>query len=117
MREVNNYNFNNNGYYSPVAKGVDNTSGSYVLEAHHSNNMKVAPPRVSVNDITQILNENKRYSIKEANNRSEQINKDIYAGVEKEKENHEFNFKRYFTIFGIVALLTAFITYFSKGRG
>ena len=42
------------------------------------------------------------------------INTDIYEGAVKEKEKHEFSIKRYFTIFGIIALITAAIAYLRK---
>ncbi len=115
MNSIQNHNLNTN-ISSLSIKHNDNKNDSFIIGAHNSNNMKVTPPKVSAVDITNVINENKRYSIKEANARAEQINNDIYESVEKERSNHEFNFKRYFTIFGIIGLLTAAIAHFGKGK-
>lgn len=89
---------------------------TYNLEAHTSTNMKVKRPKISPNDLAMILPKKKPFSDEEATKKMRAINTDIYEGAVKEKEKHEFNLKRYFTICGIIALLTAVIGYFRKGR-
>ena len=58
----------------------------------------------------------KTFSDKEATLKIKQINQDIYQGTKKEKSKHEFDTKRYFTFFGIIALLTAAFAYFRRGK-
>ncbi len=116
MSDIQTYNINNPIPRSPQIKGGENQMQSYQLEAHNSKDMKVKRPKVSPNDLKLILPEKKPYSDIEATKRIQSINTDIYEGAQKEKEKHEFNFKRYFTIFGILALLTAAIGYFRKGK-
>ena len=98
----------------PQSEGKDNP---FILEAHSSKNMKVKRPKVQPNDIKMMLPAQKTFSDREATKKMQAINTDIYESAKKEKEQHEFNTKRYFTIFGILALLTAAIAYFRKGRG
>ena len=116
MTEIKTYNINNLNYNHPSIRGGDNSQGSFNLEAHTSTNMKVKRPKVSPNDIKITLPDKKPFSDKEATKRMQAINTDIYEGAVKEKEKHEFNFKRYFTIFGIIALLTAAIACFRRGK-
>jgi len=89
-----------------------------IIEAHNSHQMKLERPKVSAADFSQSFNlsNNNKYSMKEADTKIKNISNDIYQGAVKEKQNHEFSFKRYFTIFGILALLTAAIGYFRKGK-
>ena len=114
MHEVNNYNTNLISNSKPINFG-ENLPVQINIEAHTSNNMKVERPKVTANFL-QSLPMNNKYSYKEADNQLRQINTDIYEGTKKEKSKHEFNAKRYFTIFGILALLTAAITCFRKGK-
>ena len=117
MSDIQTYNINNpslNAASLPVIKGE---GVPLQLEAHTSCNMKVKRPKVTPNDISFTLPVHKTFSDSEATKRMQAINTDIYEGAKKEKEKHEFNIKRYFTIFGILALLTAAIAYFRKGRG
>lgn len=116
MSDIQTYNINNPILASPQIKGGDNKVQSYQLEAHNSKNMKVKRPKVSPNDLKLILQNKKPYSDAEATKRIQSINTDIYESAKQEKEKHEFNLKRYFTIFGILALLTAAIGYFRKGK-
>lgn len=89
---------------------------TYNLEAHTSTNMKVKRPKITPNDLAIILPQKKPFSDKEATKRMQAINTDIYEGAVKEKEKHEFNLKRYFTIFGIIALLAAVLGRSRKGK-
>ena len=111
-------NYLNNIYpNSPPIRGVDSSgSAEFNLDAHTSSDMKVKRPKITVNDLSFAINEKKLFSDAEATKRIQSINTDIYEGAKKEKSNHEINFKRYFTIFGILALLTAAIAYFRKGK-
>lgn len=110
MSEVNNNGIN---YPPPAFKG-DN---GLILEAHNSSNMKLKRPKITAADFSQkLLTDKTTYSKKEADKRLTVLNNDIYQGAKKEKDKHDFNFKRYFTIFGILALLAAAIGYFRKGR-
>lgn len=114
MTEIQAYNINNlNLNNSPPFRGE---SEQMQLEAHTATNMKVKRPKVLPNDISFNLPSQKTFSDTEATKRMQAINTDIYEGAKQEKEKHEFNLKRYFTIFGILALLTAAISYFRKGR-
>ena len=112
MQNINNAQFNNSTINTPSFKGND----GLIIEAHSSDNMKLERPKVSANDMLINLPVQKSYNDKEASQRIKQINQDIYQGTKKEKSKHEFNLKRYFTIFGILGLLTAAIAYFRKGR-
>ncbi len=113
MKEIGN-NINNYSSISPPSiKGGNNEA--FVIEAHTSDNMKVSRPKITEADLKYTLpQENRYYSDKAANKRLQEINSDIYIGTKKEKTIHDFNFKRYFTIFGIIGLLTAAFTYFGK---
>ena len=117
MTDIQTYNINNPISNSPQKYGDDSLSNSYQLEAHTSANMKVKRPKVTPNNLNLILPNKKPFSDTEATKKIQAINTDIYEGAVKEKEKHEFNLKRYFTIFGILALLTAAAAYFRKGRG
>ena len=116
MSEVNTYNYNNTSPPGPVMRSGENNE-AFNLEAHTSANMKVKRPKVTPNDLKLIQSGKKLFSDAEATKKIQSINTDIYEGAKQEKEKHEFNFKRYFTIFGIIALLTAAYSYFRKGRG
>ena len=111
MTDIQTYNYNN----SPPNFRSKNEE-NFNLEAHTSTNMKVKRPKVTPNDLNVMLSNKPVFSDKEATKRMQAINTDIYEGAVKEKEKHEFNLKRYFTIFGILALLTAAITYFRKSK-
>ena len=117
MNEVNTYCFNNSSppLSNPAMRGGENNE-AYNLEAHTSSNMKVKRPKVTPNDLALIQSGKKPFSDSEATKKIQSINTDIYEGAKQEKEKHEFNFKRYFTIFGIIALLTAAYAYFRRGK-
>ena len=89
---------------------------TYNLEAHTSTNMKVKRPKVDPNDLHLVLPQKKPFSDEKEKKKMRAINTDIYEGAVKEKEKHEFNLKRYFTICGIIALLAAAIGHFRKGK-
>lgn len=114
MSKIQTYNINN--LDSLCFKGRDNPNEAFNLEAHTSTNMKVKRPKVTPNDLVLVQTGKKPFSDAEATKKIQSINTDIYEGAKQEKEKHEFNFKRYFTIFGIIALITAAYTYFRKGK-
>ncbi len=111
MSDIQTYNYNNSppNFRSQGENGLN-------LDAHTSTDMKVKRPKISPNDLTVMLQNKPVFSDKEATKRMQAINTDIYEGAKKEKEKHEFNFKRYFTIFGIIVLLTTAFAYFRKGK-
>jgi len=142
MNEVqqNTYIGNLNSY--PLAVNNRGPSELYELKAHESDNMKVKRPNISGNELPAVIPEKVVYSDYEANNKLRKINNEIYkeatGGMDisqfklkplntdifeqkktenKEDEKHGFNFKRYLTILGLVALLTATIAYFRRGKG
>ena len=110
MTELNTNGIDNR--HSPPIKG----DGSYNLNAHTSSNMKLDRPKVNSADFNVALTNYSKFSHEEATKQLKAIDKDIYQRAKQEKEKHEFNFKRYFTIFGILGLLTAAIAYFRKGK-
>jgi len=111
VTDIRTYNQNNN--YSPAFLGEDGS----IIGAHTTSNMKLERPKVNSADFNIALNNYSKYSHLESNKQLKEINKDIYQRTKKEKGKHEFNFKRYFTIFGILGLLTAAITCFRRGKG
>lgn len=104
MSEIQNYSINN----MPSPHSIISMKGEsdFNIEAHTSSNMKVQRPKVTPADLTINLPVKQVFSDRDATKRMQSINTDIYEGAKKEKEKHEFNFKRFFTIFGIIALLT-----------
>ena len=113
MSDINKY--NNSNMLAPPFCG-DNRS-MYNLEAHTTSNMKLERPKVSSADFSSALNNYNKYSHLENSKHLNKIDNDIYKRAKKEKREHEFNFKRYFTIFGILGLLTAAFAYFRRGKG
>ena len=113
---MNDVNLNINSHNLPPIKGEELSPDIQNLEAQISKQMKVKRPKVSANNIKTMLPAQKTFSDREATKRIQAINIDIYEGAAKEKEKHEFNFKRYFTIFGIFALLAAAVSYFRKRK-
>ena len=116
MPDIQTYNINNLNNKSPAIKGGDNSQNVLNLEAHTTTSMKVKRPKVTPNDLAITLPTKKPFSDKEATKRMQAINTDIYESATKEKEKHEFNLKRYFTIFGIMALIAAAIAYLRRGK-
>lgn len=112
MSDIQTYNYNNSppNFRSHGENGLN-------IDAHTSTDMKVKRPKITPNDLTVIPQTKPVFSDKEATKRMQAINTDIYEGAKKEKEKHVFNLKRYFTIFGIITLLTAALAYFGKGKG
>ena len=119
MTDIQTYNSNNlnSGQKFSVLQPADGRSLNFGEDSHVSTNMKVKRPKVTPNDLKFILPSKKTFSDADATKKIQAINTDIYEGAKNEKEKHEFNTKRYFTIFGILALLTAALSYFRKGRG
>ena len=111
MTDIQNY---SNNMLSPPIKGGE--SVSFNLDAHTTSNMKLERPKVNSADFNSAIKNYNKYSHLESTKHLQEINNDIYQRAHKEKEKHEFNFKRYFTIFGIIGLLTAAIAYFRKGK-
>lgn len=76
--------------------------------------MKLERPKVNiVNAPVNIVSDNK-FSYKEIQKRNDDINQDIYKGAKREKQKHNFDIKQFFTIFGILAILTAAFSYFKR---
>ena len=111
MNDVSTHNQNS---LSASTAFLSKNDGDMNLDAHTSSNMKVKRPKIVANNLSSPLLTKKYFSDKEATKRMQSINTDIYEGAVKEKEKHEFSLKRYFTIFGIIALITAAIHYFRK---
>jgi len=110
MSDIQTYTYNS----PPQPNSLPQREEAFELGAHTSSNMKVKRPKVTPNDLNIVLTTKPVFSDKEATKRMQTINTDIYEGAKKEKDKHEFNLKRYFTIFGLFALLTAAITYFRR---
>lgn len=88
-----------------------------ILEGHYSTQVKVKRPKTSVAQAPEVLPKHNLFSEKEAEQKINAINNDIYAGAEKEKKKKEFNRSLYFKIFGGVALVTAGIAGINKIKG
>ena len=87
------------------------------IDAHYTKNMKVKRPTVNPDRVTTIIPEQKTYSPKEADQKFQQLNTDVFTSYQKEKSNREFNFKTYFKIFCTVigtAAVFACIRFFKK---
>lgn len=141
MNEIQSNYVNNSMSKSPPKLNGDNSEVLYNLEAHTSSDMKVKRPRVVADEGPAYIPRKNVYSDQAANEKIKNINSEIfrmthngqdssqytlkpldtdrfdikiYESRNKENEKHGFNFKRYFTIFGIIALLTAAISYLCK---
>ena len=112
MNEFQTYNVNTS--FAASNSQFGSNDGVFNIDSHNSTNMKVKKPKVTSNDLQVPLPSKKLFSDSDATKRIQAINTDIYESATKEKEKHEFNFKRYFTIFGIITVLTAAIAYFRK---
>ena len=99
---------------APV-KGTS-SDNSYNIEAHTTNNMKLDRPKVTNSAPVPLIQTVHLYKPSDAENYIKKLNNDIYVDTQKEKTNNGFNFKRYFTIFGIIALITAAVAYFRRGK-
>lgn len=87
-----------------------------ILDSHYSNEMKVKRPKIVAAEAPQNLPKHTLFSEKEATQKINSINSDIYEGTKKEKSKNEFNKSLYFKIFGGVALATAGIAGIYKLR-
>ena len=90
------------------------------LDAHYTKNMKVKRPTVNPDKVITIIPKQKTYSNKEADKKFQQLNTDVFTSYQKEKSNHEFNFKTYFKIFCTVvttAAVFACVRYLKKFFG
>ncbi len=85
-----------------------------VIESHYTTQSKVKRPKLSVAEPPATLPKHNLFSEKEANQKINNINNDIYVGTQKEKTKHDLNRNLYFKIFGGVALLTAGIAGYDK---
>lgn len=87
-----------------------------MIEAHYTTETKVKRPINTVAEAPAALPKHHLFSDKDAQQKINSINTDIYEGTKKEKTKHEFNKSLYFKIFGGVALFTAGIAGISKIR-
>ncbi len=85
-----------------------------ILEGHYSTQAKVRRPNRMAAEAPVVLPKHKLFSEKEAEQKINSINNDIYTGTVNEKKKHEFNRSLYFKIFGGVALATAGIAGINK---
>jgi len=87
------------------------------IDANYSTNMKVAKPKISAYEAPPELPKHHLFSDKDANQKIQKINTDIYEGAAKEKANHEFSFSKFFKIFGGITLTALVIACIRKLRG
>lgn len=73
-------------------------------------------PKITVAEAPAALPKHTLFSEKEAKQKINAINTDIYQGTKKEKAKNDFNKSLYFKIFGGVALATAGIAGINKIR-
>lgn len=85
-----------------------------ILEGHYSNEIKVKRPKLTAAEAPAVLPKHALFSEKEANQKLNVINTDIYEGAKKEKSKNEFNKSLYFKIFGGVTLAAAGIACIHK---
>ena len=76
--------------------------------------MKLERPKVNVVNAPINIVSEKKYSYKYIQKKTDNINQDIYKGAKREKQKHDFNIKQFFSIFGILAILTAAFSYFKR---
>lgn len=88
-----------------------------ILEGHYSTQTKVKNPAREVAEAPAVLPKNKLFSEKEAKQKINSINNDIYEGTVKERKKHEFNRSLYFKIFGGVAIAGVGIAGINKIKG
>jgi len=87
-----------------------------ILEGHYSTETKVKRPKITAAEAPAALPKRTLFSEKEAKQKLNEINTDIYQGTKKEKAKNEFNKSLYFKIFGGVALAAAGIACIHKFR-
>ena len=83
------------------------SNGNVNIDAHYSTDMKLSPPKVNPNMVLSSAKEKSLYSDREATEKLQKFNTDIYEREKKEKANHEFNFKTYFKVFCGVIITAA----------
>ncbi len=88
-----------------------------LLEGHYSTQTKVKRTKLTAAEAPIVLPKHNLFSEKEANQKINSINNDIYIGAKNEKEKHEFKRSLYFKIFGGVTLAAAGIAGISKIKG
>ena len=88
-----------------------------ILESHYSSEIKVKRPKINAAEAPAALPKHTLFSEKEAKQKLNAINTDIYQGAKKEKSKHEFNKSLYFKIFGGVAPTAAGIAGIYKIKG
>ena len=106
----------NNNYPAAQPPSLRGESTDFNIEAHTTSNMKLKRPKITNSVPPPLIQTKHLYRPSDAEQYLKKLNTDIYEGTKKEKSTNEFNFKRYFTIFGIVALITAAIAYFRRGK-
>lgn len=107
MNEIN-YSYNLNAPPSLRGSGKSQPDSGSIVEAHYSDNMKVQRPRISPEAIKITIPEQKNiYSDKEATRKVQELNSDIYINQQKEKSNHDFNFKTYLKVIAAFLLAAA----------
>lgn len=87
-----------------------------ILEGHYSTETKVKRPQINIAEAPEVLPKHALFSDREAKQKLNAIDSDIYQGTKKEKTKHEFNKSLYFKIFGGVTLATAGIAGINKIR-
>lgn len=85
-----------------------------MIEAHYTTETKVKRPKIIPAEAPVTLPKHKLFSDKEAEQKINSINTDIYEGAKKEKTKQDFNKALYFKIFGGLAVVTAGIAGISK---
>ena len=83
-------------------------TNNFNIDAHYSSNMKVTPPKVTA-EAAAVNRQKTLYSDREATEKLQKFNTEIYQDYKKEKSKNEFNFKTYFKIFGGFILAAASI--------
>ena len=128
MSEVKLLQPNNAIQNSPPIRAREYLPEGEALEAHTSTDMKVKRPKIVMQNLNPVLLSEKTFSNAEADKRIQSVYDDIFESAKtvkrkkvfktgtKEYDNYGFNFKRYFTIFGIITLLTAAIACIRKIR-
>ena len=85
-----------------------------MIEAHYTTENKTHRPRNVVVSAPTVLPKNQLFSDKNADQKMNTINQDIYQGTQKEKSKNGFNKSLYFKIFAGLALTVAGFACFRK---
>ena len=79
-----------------------------MIEAHYTTETKVKPPKL-IAEAPSVIPKHYLFSDKEAEQKIQSINTDIYEGAKKEKKKNEFDKLLYLKIVGGVALFAAVV--------